>query len=614
MSRADAKSRGVVNINALDFCLNIQMFGGFVFHLEDKSVSEQSGKSSKEWKLLQYLIIHRNKDNPVEELIEAFCEDKTEDSKKKLGAMIKSVIADLKKRGMPDAEDFIIAKNGGYAWNSKIPCKVDSEEFESLYDRSGAEVKDDERLELLMKAIDLFNGGFLPDSANDKWAVPLVRRYHTMYLSCVYDALLLLNIGGQDKEIEMLCVSALRVDPFDKKILEYYLRALLAQGEKVKAHNEYEKMESMFYDLLGVEFSDNLRTLYSNIMQPVIQEGIPLESVVGEWLDGANYPGAYYCDLSIFKAIYQIESRSAARSGRTTYLISFEFKHEPGKIDGGVMKQLGKAIPSRLRKDDLFTRAGPNQYILMLQNLTYEDCRMLVERIISAIDTKHLTEITGITIKQASPVEWRKEVDSQNADERRKDPFDEKALEFHLRSLMAQGKDAEALYEYERMERMFSDFLGVSFSENMRNLYDQIQKPEIVGGQPLEDVLNEWLDGADFPGAFYCDLSLFKTMYQIGSRSIARSGKGAYLVRLDTRKEPGAKDGGVMKQLGMEIPGRLRMGDLFTLASPNQYLIMLHNITEDDCNTLVTRIKSSIDEKYLTKIEGTTIMPVIPSS
>jgi len=83
----------------------------------------------------------------------------------------------------------------------------------------------------------------------------------------------------------------------------------------------------------------------------------------------------------------------------------FDTKHEAEAKGGGVMKQLGAIIPNKLRMGDLFTRSSPNQFIVMLHSLTYEDCKMLVDRIMQDLDSKFLTKVIGTTIKPLTPVQ-----------------------------------------------------------------------------------------------------------------------------------------------------------------------------------------------------------------
>jgi len=381
------------------------MLGGFVIISGENRVTEQVGKASKVWKLIQYLITNRHKSVSQEELINVFCDgDLVANPGSALRTMVSRARAALVKAGLTRADELILAKSGGYAWNNSRNCAVDAEEFEELCKKAGSGVGEDERLELLMQAARLYRGDFLPNSAGDMWVIPLARWYRSMYISCAHDALELLTRKGRNVEAEELCAKALRTDPFDEQLLEYRLRSLLAQGKNAEAFEEYKRMETMFYDVLCVQFSENLCALYNQIQKPVIKEGATLEAVLDDFLKDADYPGAYYCDIAAFKTLCQIEARSMARSGRTTFIARFDTKHEPRAKNGGVMKQLAMAIPNSLRKGDMFTRATPSQYMLMLNNLTYEDCKSLIDRIMYTLDTKYLPKIIGVSIKPLRPI------------------------------------------------------------------------------------------------------------------------------------------------------------------------------------------------------------------
>jgi DNA-binding SARP family transcriptional activator len=397
----------MVNINMNDVQVRVKMLGGFDISSSESHMKEHVKRSSKIWKLLQYLIIHRRKAVSKEELMEVFCEgEQMNKPDSALRTMVYRARIELAKEGIPYAESMILSKNGGYTWNNDVHCEVDIEEFESLYKKAGIEREEDERLDLFLRATDLYRGDLLPNSSGDMWVMPLARWYRSMYLNCAHSALELLIKKGQNAKSEELCVKALSIDQFDEALLGYYLRALMAQGKNTEALDAYKKMESMYYDILGVNLSDNLRALYNQIQKPQLKEGIPLDVVLTDWLEGADTPGAYYCDLSVFKLIYQIESRSEPRTGRTAYIVRFDTRHEPGLKGGGVMKQLSKAIPNNLRMGDLFTRSGPSQYMLMLHSLTYEDCKSLINRIMYSVDARYLPKIIGTSIKPVKPI-WQ---------------------------------------------------------------------------------------------------------------------------------------------------------------------------------------------------------------
>ena len=404
-ARVREYERGVIRINISEVYLKIEMLGGFGIVSGENRVTEQVGKSSKVWKLIQYLITNRNKSVSQEELINVFCDgDLVANPGSALRTMVSRARAALEKAGLDNADELILAKSGGYAWNNKIKCEVDAEEFEELCKKANSKIPEDKRLECLLQATNIYRGDFLPNSAGDMWVIPLARWYRSMYISCAHDALELLTRKGHNVEAEELCAKALRMDPFDEQLLEYRLRSLLAQGKNAEAYDEYKRMEVMFYDVLCVQFSESLSALYSQIQKPIIKEGATLEAVIEDFLKDANYTGAYNCDITAFKTMCQIEARSMSRSGRTTFLARFDTKHEPQAKNGGVMKQLADAIPNSLRKGDLFTRATPSQYMLMLHNLTYEDCKSLIDRIMYTLDTKYLPKIIGVSIKPLRPI------------------------------------------------------------------------------------------------------------------------------------------------------------------------------------------------------------------
>ncbi|MCL2222740.1 MAG: winged helix-turn-helix domain-containing protein [Oscillospiraceae bacterium] len=377
--------------------VRVEMFGEFAIIGNNNRITENARKSSKVWRLLQYLVYHRDRAIPQEELLEVLCEDYsgTNNPGSVLRTMIYRARGALEKGGIENASSILVAKSGGYSWNTNIECTTDTGEFEELIKKANLPGTDDEaKLDLLLKATALYKGNFLPNGASDMWVMPLIRWYRTMYLKAVNDALQLLNEKERSAEAIALCTKALGIDPFDVKLIEHQIRALLKQNRNAEALDFYKRMETMFFDILGVNFSDNLRELYSEIRQPDIEVTAPLEDILADWGQGADFPGAYYVDASVFKIIYQIEARSKPRSGRSTFLVRFDTNHVPkGNKISGVMHQLGRAVQNHIRMGDLFTRYSPGQYMVMLYSLTYEDCKMIIGRILRAVDSRYLADI-----------------------------------------------------------------------------------------------------------------------------------------------------------------------------------------------------------------------------
>ena len=381
------------------------MLGGFVISYDGNRVTEQIKKSSKIWRFVQYLIINRYKTVTQEELEDVFCADEASvNPSGVVRTLVYRARVALAECGFPYAEDMILSSSsGGYRWNNAVSFTIDAEEFETLLKKASAENDPEERLKLIMEAAALYQGDFLQNASGELWVMPIARWYRTSFLSSVHEALRILTESGRIAEAEGLCARALRIDPLDETIIEYHLRSLLAQGKKTEAVDQYIKMESVFYDILGVTFSEELSVLNEQILRMETGDNAPLDGMMNKWLEGANAPGAYYCDANVFKTMYQIESRSAARSGRTAYIVSIDVKNKSEDIVNDLMTQLSGAIPPNLRKGDIYTRSGPRQYMIMLKSLTYENCKMLVDRILDSLSTKQLTKAIGTTIHTTKP-------------------------------------------------------------------------------------------------------------------------------------------------------------------------------------------------------------------
>ena len=387
--------------------IRICLLGEFTITSGKARLSEKDNRASKIWKMLQYLIVQRHRFVPHNELIDLFCADEgVGNPANTLRTMIYRTRGILEKAGFDMVDEMILSKSGGYTWNNKMAHTVDVDEFEKLYFVANSNAKTEDEVDFLLKAIELYRGDLLPEAAGERWVMPLGRRYRAMYFDCVHKALKLLILKDRIEEAEELCRKALSIDSFDEKTLEYYLRSLIAQGKNSEALEEYKNMELMFYDVLNVRFSEDLRKLFNQIQRPVIDEGIPLEEMLEDWLRDGDFRGAFYCDLSVFKTICQIEARGVYRPGKSTYIVSINVdSNDSDNKRTGLMKQIGMAIPGSLRRGDLFTRSSPNQYMLMLHNLTQESCKALVDRIMRTLDSKKVLRIEEVSIRALTPVQ-----------------------------------------------------------------------------------------------------------------------------------------------------------------------------------------------------------------
>ena len=134
-------------------------------------------------------------------------------------------------------------------------------------------------------------------------------------------------------------------------------------------------MYSIFYTELGVTPSAEMTELYREITQEssrdTARETEDLAAVSRFLLREDRLSGAFFCELEVFTDIYNLEARSAARSGRTVYLamISASMRDAtvpPLRMLNNYMEKLSDCIRDTLRRGDVVSQYSVTQYILFL--------------------------------------------------------------------------------------------------------------------------------------------------------------------------------------------------------------------------------------------------------
>jgi hypothetical protein len=186
----------------------------------------------------------------------------------------------------------------------------------------------------------------------------------------------------------------------------------MKQSKYAAALEEYQRLAIFLYDELGVDPPQSLREIYNDIQQQITRSERPLEDLILEWMGSgsAGLPGAYYCEYDVFKTIYTVEARSVLRSGKSIFILSLTLREPEDTTETAqqninvpilVLKEL---IQFSLRKGDIFTRTGPYQFVLLLQSLTYEDCKTLVQRIRAKYNKTRSPYPLEATIKPITPI------------------------------------------------------------------------------------------------------------------------------------------------------------------------------------------------------------------
>jgi DNA-binding SARP family transcriptional activator len=372
----------------LDQTLIINMFGVFSMTYGTHTVNDKSNRSKKVWTLLEYLITFRDKEISQNDLIELLWPDEDADNPanalKTLLYRVRAVIEELQ---FHNGKNIIIYRRGTYAWNNELPILVDTEEFERLTAQAASCEDETERLRCLTSALSLYKGDFLPNAADELWSVPISTYYHSKYIKHVHEAISCFMEQARYDAVISVCRHAVLIDPYDEQLHHALIQALVATGAQQAAMQHYDYVTDLFFSQFGVTPSEGLTALYKEIVKTNNATELDL-SIIKEGLrESMLRPGAFFCEYEVFKDIYRLEARVAARTGQVTYICLITLAEPLGKAlspktVSGCMERLKETIDLSLRRGDVYTRYSVSQYLIMLQSASYEKSDMVMKRIL----------------------------------------------------------------------------------------------------------------------------------------------------------------------------------------------------------------------------------------
>lgn len=371
--------------------LHVHMLGQFSFSYGGKTITCSSNRSKLTWNILAYLLCHRGKLIPAEELISVVWK---QDNDNPAGAMrtaihrARAILGEVTE----NVTQFVVSKNGGYMWNPNAEVVIDTDEFNKLV--SSIE-KGNEDTETYLAALDLYAGKFLPLQSSEVWAMPLQTYYHNIYTSLIDGVVPLLEREGRHSEGVELCRKALEIDPYSETVCQYLMRFLLVVEDRQEVIRVYENMSKLLLSTFGIMPDRESRVLYRQALQTDTRNSvITPEEAMEQLTEQGDITGAMVCDYDFFRVLYQAQARSIVRTGHVIHMVLLTLKPKAEKelSDKSLalaMDNLEKLMVMVLRKGDVITRCSASQFLLMLPSANYENSGMICQRIIAHFGKKY---------------------------------------------------------------------------------------------------------------------------------------------------------------------------------------------------------------------------------
>lgn len=367
--------------------VSIRTLGRFDVLKEGHSLVIGSSGSKKIWELYKFMLTHRDKSFTPESLMDQlWVSEEYNDLRSTLRRQMHRLKQTLREEDCTDQERTMLFSNGYYRWNDKLNICLDIEIFEALV-KEGDAVKSSEPLRALgayQEALSHYHGDYLPDCLDQLWVFPIRNHYKRLFVRTVLNTMELLKDLERFDDILLLCHKAIRIDIYEESFHLSMMEALLEKGDTKQALEHYEYITAFYYREMGIKPSVEMRAVYKRLLknQNLIKSDNGLQDVLES---GVSLENAFYCDVEVFRSIYELERRRSQRSGESFSIGVLTMTSNKGYTPSQAelrQKNIKELLLERLRKGDTFTRWNDQQFVVLLPGVDSVLTEKVLQRVL----------------------------------------------------------------------------------------------------------------------------------------------------------------------------------------------------------------------------------------
>ncbi len=365
--------------------LRVHMFGEFQIILNDRALEFPGGIYSKTMRLLILLLYYGRNGVPRQKVLDELYGDSEPGND---AGNLRAVSFRLRKQmaafGLLEENEQLNEK-GIFRWNpSGIDVWVDALRFGETAEKA---LRDSD-MQLLSQALSLYTGEFLPDLSAELWVAARQASYQELYFDCARRYLEYLSGTGAYEEMLAVAREVGRMYPYEEWFIAE-LDALIGLGRWKEALEISEQSTRILMDKFGIRPSDEMAERTRNISLHMKGSSKGLLEIRSDLEEKKYEQGAYYCDYASFVGAYRYEMRRMERTGQSLYLVLCTITDRNGSLNiddndsrfEEMVGQLSHSIRVSLRRTDVYTRYGKNQFLIILIGLKQEDCPIAYARI-----------------------------------------------------------------------------------------------------------------------------------------------------------------------------------------------------------------------------------------
>lgn len=363
------------------------MMDHFLIFIDEKKTEHLAAKSKKGAALIQYLILNEGEPVQNSKILNALWdEEKSANPENALKTLV-SRLRVLLNQIDPSLGACIVSDRGAYHWECLPNMSIDLYEIDDIFKRlSENTISESEQRKLYNILLEKYAGDLLQGSEKNEWALAKATTLHNKFIAAIYAYIELLKTHDQHADIVSVCRRALDIDSFDDRLHMELMSALIRINRTGEALVQYKHVVQLNYRYLGVQPSEDLQEFYKQIVSAGKTLDFNLESIRNELRESGERRGAFVCEYTVFKEIFNLQMRNLERLGATMFLaIIMISPYNDKEIDSmrqdNIMNGLMEILSQNLRKGDTITRFAPTIFALLLPTVNYNTGGMVLERI-----------------------------------------------------------------------------------------------------------------------------------------------------------------------------------------------------------------------------------------
>lgn len=369
----------------MDTEIRVTMLGKFSIYgpgLVRPRVVSLTGRSKRLWNLIAYLILHRDRGVPAQELIETFWPGvEGLNPMSTLQNNISRARNALEELGMEDGKRLIHNNSGTYFWAPNRRTAVDCEEFAKAA-KEAQDCQDPAQwLEKALAAAKLYTADFLPESSSENWCMGLGPSYRQTYMTLCRRAAEALMAAGRYAEVGALCEQVIRLEPVAEDFSCLYMHGLIMNDQPQKALDYYVTYSAQLKERYGVAPTAKLEA--ERLLAQEKLGGVEKRQLEDFLKAETKQEGAFQCDSDVFREIVNRHLRDMRRSGTPAQILVFRLGNEDADPEkrAKYMCQMEQTLLRSLRAGDPFTRGGLELMLALLPGAAGENGPAIAGRI-----------------------------------------------------------------------------------------------------------------------------------------------------------------------------------------------------------------------------------------